>query len=229
MIELTPEESRVLGVLIEKAATTPEQYPLSLNAISNGSNQKNNRDPVLTLTEDQCFEAVEGLRNKALVIRVDQPGSRVHKYRHNVIDTLHVRAGEAAVLAELLLRGPQTLGELRGRASRMHPMESIEAVNDFLRALADRPEPLVKELQPSPGSRAERYAQLLCPGLHPTEATAASASAASPAAAATSPGPSLLDRVAGLEAEVTDLRSALQRLAASLGEPLEGHEAQKTS
>src|SRR5438105_5615846 len=106
MLQLTPPESRVLGVLIEKATTTPEQYPLSLNAVLNGANQKNNRDPVLTLTEDQIYEAVEGLRGKALVIRVEQPGGRVHKYRHNATDTLHARAGEAAILAELLLRGP---------------------------------------------------------------------------------------------------------------------------
>src|SRR5437868_4374278 len=123
MIQLSPDESRVLGVLIEKATTTPEQYPLSLNAIVNGASQKNNRDPVLTMSEEQANEAVEGLRGKGLLVRIDQLGSRVHKYRHSVIETLHVRAGEAAILAELLLRGPQTLGELRGRASRMHAME----------------------------------------------------------------------------------------------------------
>src|SRR5256885_1232291 len=118
MVELTPDEARVLGVLIEKAQTTPEQYPLSLNAIVNGANQKNNRDPVTAMTDDQAFDAVEGLRGKGLVVRIDQPGGRVHKYRHNAIDALHVRTGEAAILAELLLRGPQTLGELRGRAAR---------------------------------------------------------------------------------------------------------------
>jgi uncharacterized protein YceH (UPF0502 family) len=220
MVELTPEECRVLGVLIEKSATTPEQYPLSPNAITNGSNQKNNRDPVLNLTEDQCFEAVEGLRNKALAVRVDQPGSRVHKYRHSAIDVLHVRGGEAAILAELLLRGPQTMGELRGRASRMHPMETLDVVKELLRALSERPEPLVKELPPSPGSRAERYAQLLCPGLHPTEATVATAGAVPASPAATAPAdPSLTDRVSKLEGEVAELRAALQRLSAALGEP----------
>src|SRR5688572_4100082 len=117
MIMLNPSEARVLGVLIEKALTTPDQYPLSLNAVVNGANQKNNRDPVLTMTDDEAFEALEGLRTNGLVVRVDQAGSRVHKYRHNAIDALHVRTGESAILAELLLRGPQTLGELRGRAS----------------------------------------------------------------------------------------------------------------
>src|SRR5947209_13415535 len=115
MIQLTPDESRVLGVLIEKALTTPEQYPLSLNAIVNGANQKNNRDPVATMTEDQAYAAVEGMRGKGLAVRVDTMGSRVHKYRHNATDALHVRTGEAAIVAELLLRGPQTIGELRGR------------------------------------------------------------------------------------------------------------------
>src|SRR5258706_1235790 len=150
--------------------TTPEQYPLSLNAIVKGANQKSNCDPVLTMNEDDAFTAVEGLRGKGLTVRVDQTGSRVHKYRHNAIDALHVRTGEVAVLAELLLRGPQTLGELRGRASRMHPMETTDVVKDLLRALEDRSEPLVRELPPSPGSRAERFVQLLCPGLHAIDA-----------------------------------------------------------
>src|SRR5687768_8855049 len=122
MTQLTPNEARALGVLIEKATTTPEQYPLSLNALTNGANQKNNRDPVLSLSEDEIFEAVESLRDKQLAVRVDQAGSRVHKYKHTASETLRCSAGQLAVLAELLLRGPQTLGELRGRASRMHPL-----------------------------------------------------------------------------------------------------------
>src|SRR3954463_1969345 len=170
MLELSPDEARVLGVLIEKSTTTPEQYPLSMNAVVNGANQKNNRDPVTSMTEDQAFDAIEGLRQKGLVIRVDVPGNRVSKYRHNATETLHVRTGEAAILAELLLRGPQTLGELRGRASRMAPMDSLERVRDMIRALRERPEPYVKELPPAPGSRAERFVQLLCPDLHPLDA-----------------------------------------------------------
>jgi uncharacterized protein YceH (UPF0502 family) len=217
MIQLTPAESRVLGVLIEKATTTPDQYPLSLNAIVNGANQRNNRDPVLTITDDHAFEAVDGLRGKGLVIRVDQPGSRVHKYRHHAIDVLHVRTGEAAILAELLLRGPQTLGELRGRASRMHPLETLDAAKELLRALSDRPEPLVKELPPSPGSRAERYMQLLCPELHPIDAPAVPSGVPTPIAAPTS-DPSLATRVTKLESEVAELRAALARLATALGE-----------
>src|SRR6478752_7821538 len=142
MIQLTPDESRVLGVLIEKAMTTPDQYPLSLNAVVNGANQKNNRDPVLTMEENQAFAALEGLRGQGLVIRSDMVGSRVNKYKHAAGEALHARPGELAILAELMLRGPQTLGELRGRASRMHPMESLDDVKNMLRALSERDEPL---------------------------------------------------------------------------------------
>lgn len=214
MISLTPDESRVLGVLVEKALTTPEQYPLSLNAVVNGSNQKNNRDPIITMDEGRAFEALEGLRTKGLVVRSDMAGSRVNKYRHQAGDVLHVRAAELVLLTELLLRGPQTLGELRGRASRMHPFESLDAVKNMLGALMTREEPLVRELPPSPGSRAERYAQLLCPDLHPLDAP--------PPAAAPAPqpsDPSLASRVTALEAEVTGLREALRKLAQSIGEP----------
>lgn len=226
MIQLTSDESRVLGVLIEKATTTPEQYPLSLNAVANGANQKSNRDPVLSMDEGAAFEALEGLRAKGLVVRVDMAGSRVNKYRHQAGDALHVRQGELAVLAELLLRGPQTLGELRGRASRMHPLESLDVVKNMLRALSEREEPLVRELPPAPGSRAERYAQLLCPDLHPIEAAAAAggvvadASRADANAEPHAPADQrLVQRVAALEAEVETLRAALRRLATAIGEP----------
>src|SRR5882757_8491944 len=106
MIQLTPPEARVFGVLIEKAFTTPNQYPLSLNAISNGASQLSNRDPVMPMSEEEAFDAAEGLRNKQLAVRVDQVGSRVHKYKHIAVDTLHCRQAEVAILAELLLRGP---------------------------------------------------------------------------------------------------------------------------
>lgn len=212
MIELTPDESRVLGVLIEKATTTPEQYPLSLNAIVNGANQKSNRDPVLSMTDDQVYVAAEGLRGKGLAVRVDTAGSRVHKYKHQATEVLKVRAGELAILAELLLRGPQTLGELRGRASRMSPIESLDAAKNFLRALNERPEPLAKEISPSPGSRAERYAQLLCLELHAVEAATAEPSVESLIHAM------LVDRVEKLEAENARLREEFLRLSRALGE-----------
>ena len=217
MIQLTPDEARVLGVLVEKSTTTPEQYPLSLNALTTGCNQKNNRDPVLTLTDDQVFDAVESLRGKGLVVRIEAgAGSRVHRFRHNATDALHVRPGELAILAELLLRGPQTQGELRGRASRMAPMETLDVVRDMLRALRERPEPLVRELPPAPGSRAEQYVQLLAPDAH--EIDVAAPECATRASAAVGGG--LAERVTRLETEVAQLRETLQRLAASRGESI---------
>jgi uncharacterized protein YceH (UPF0502 family) len=225
MTQLTPDEARVLGVLIEKSTTTPDQYPLSLNAVVAGANQKNNRDPVLNMSEDAAWDALESLRAKALVVRIEAgAGSRVHRFRHNAADTLRVRAGELAVLAELLLRGPQTQGELRGRASRMHPMETLEVVRDMLRALSERPEPMVRQIPPSPGSRAERYLQLLAPDLHEigeTSAATGTESAPAPQRQTASVGTSsdgLADRVTALEAEVAQLRDALRKFAASLGE-----------
>jgi uncharacterized protein len=231
MIELTPNEARALGVLIEKATTTPEQYPLSLNAVVNGANQKNNRDPVITMQEGDAFEALEGLRAKGMVIRSDMAGSRVNKYRQQAADVLHVRTAELVILAELLLRGPQTLGEIRGRASRMHPLESLEVVKGMLRAMQERSEALVRELPPAPGSRAERYVQLLCPDLHPIEIAAAPAGTVerTPAPAAPSPGSSaLVDRVTALESEIRMLRQALRRLAQSVGEPDPTESAEQT-
>ena len=222
MIQLTPAESRVLGVLIEKALTTPDQYPLSLNALVAGCNQKNNRDPVLTMTEDETFDALESLRGKQLVVRVDVANSRVHRYKHTAVETLHARTGEIAVLAELLLRGPQTLGELRGRASRMHPLESLDAVKDMLRALTERPEPYVRQIAPAPGSRAERFVQLLCPDLHRIDVSSSSpASLSTPAATSmgnATDSTELAERVERLEAEVASLRQLVTRLAEALGE-----------
>jgi uncharacterized protein YceH (UPF0502 family) len=224
MVTLTADEARVLGVLIEKAQTTPDQYPLSLNAIVNGSNQKNNRDPVIEMSESAAFEAAEGLREKGLAARVDQVGGRVHKYRHTATEALHARTAELVILAELLLRGPQTLGELRGRASRMHPLESLDRVKEMIRALTDRPQPYVQELPPSPGSRAERYMQLIAPDLHPVgEVTTATGSTdAADAASAKSPsdpaGGKLAQRLAHLEEEIHSLRELFAKLASAVGE-----------
>lgn len=219
MLQLSPVECRVLGVLVEKATTTLDQYPLSVNAAVNGANQKNNRDPVLELEERQVFEALESLRSKALAVRVDSLGNRVPKYRHSATEVLHVRPGELAILAELLLRGPQTLGELRGRATRMSPLDSLEIAKQMLDALMIRTEPLVRELPPEPGSRANRYQQLLCPELHPLPPIAsvesAVAVAAKPVAVVDA---SLLARVSLLETEVESLRKIVNRLAESLGE-----------
>jgi len=166
------------------------------------------------MTEDQVFDALESLRGKQLVVRVDQVGARVHKFKHAATEMLHARTAEVAILAELLLRGPQTLGELRGRASRMQPMESLERVRDMIRALSERPEPYVKELPPAPGSRAERFVQLLCPDLHPLDAAPAQTASVAP-----TDRTDLIERVEKLEAEVESLKSIVRKLAQSLGEP----------
>jgi uncharacterized protein YceH (UPF0502 family) len=138
----------------------------------------------------------------------------VDKFRQNTADVLRLRPGEVAILAELLLRGPQTLGELRGRASRMHPMESIEVTKELIRTLMEREEPMVKMIPPSPGSRAERYVQLLCPDLHPLDAAASGqAPTAMPSGSST-----LVQRVEVIETEIAQLKQELRRLATALSE-----------
>lgn len=233
MIQLTPNECRVLGVLVEKAQTTPQQYPLTLNALTSGCNQKNNREPVTDLSEEKTLEALDGLRSKGLAREVMLSGSRVEKFRHVAREALELTTPELVVLAELLLRGPQTVGELRNRALRMHPLESTEIVKNVLDSLmgvgGTRPEPMVRELPPAPGDRAPRYAQLLCPKLHPLDAPPASprvsdlgggGGAASNAASGGGGGGSdLARRVASLEQEVASLRATVEKLAAALGEP----------
>ncbi|HEX3357300.1 MAG TPA: YceH family protein [Tepidisphaeraceae bacterium] len=213
MLELTPHESRILGVLIEKAFTTPNQYPLSLNALATGAGQLSNRDPVMQMTEDQAFDAVESLRQKQLAVRVDQVGSRVHKYKHLAAETLRCSQPQLAILAELLLRGPQTLGELRSRASRMQPLESLDRVTEILRGLMEIEEPLVQLLPPAPGSRAEQYTQLLSPIAHPIEPREI------PASPAPAPSDGLSTRVTALEAEVKTLHQAIQTISQALGIP----------
>lgn len=138
---LTLIQRRILGVLIEKAKTTPDAYPLSLNALVTGCNQKSNRDPVMDLDEEEVEQAGNSLKAVGLVTKV-LPGasssSRVERWRHNVYDAWRVNKQEAAVLAELLLRGPQTEGELRGRAARMEPIEDLEQLRSILKPLAER-------------------------------------------------------------------------------------------
>src|SRR3954447_11527964 len=133
---LDVNERRVLGVLIEKAKTTPDAYPLSVNALVTGSNQKSNRDPVMELDDDDVLEALTRCKNKGLVMKVI--GGRVERWRHLLYETWHVDKVELAVLAELLLRGPQTEGELRGRASRMEPIDDLDALRRVLKPLVDR-------------------------------------------------------------------------------------------
>ncbi len=233
MTKLLPDECRVLGTLIEKAMTTPGQYPLSLNSLVTGVNQKNNRHPVVEIDEDDALRAVDGLRAKGLVRDVSFTGSRVEKYRHTAGEALELRPPELAILSELLLRGPQTVGELRGRASRMHPLESLEIVESVLAGMAAREEPLVRELPPLPGSRATRWVQLLCEDLHPLGAVGSALGAAMGSAAGSDDlaerrGRSGADdervaaleaRVAALDERIAALEEKVARLQSELGGP----------
>ena len=213
MIELTPDECRVLGTLIEKALTTPAQYPLSLNSLVTGVNQKSNRDPVVEIDDDRALTALDGLRTKGLVRDVSFTGARVEKFRHLAGEALEVRAPEMAILAELLLRGPQTSGELRARATRMAAFDSIEAVEGTLESLAAAERGFVRKIAPSPGSRAPRWVQCLCATLHPLGESGDGARTASEPAERQSHGVAAqLDaRIAQLEARVAELTARLDR------------------
>jgi uncharacterized protein YceH (UPF0502 family) len=226
MEPLSPDEARVLGVLIEKQMTTPDQYPLTINALVSGAGQKNNRNPIFEVDEEWVYAAADALRAKGLAVRVEQSGARVAKHKHVATEKLGCRPAELALLAELLLRGPQTAGELRSRASRMQAFESLADVEGFLRSLMDRPEPLVRRLPPAAGTRAEKYAQLLSPDAHPIDATGPTAGGGGADTATaggrvevveTAADPSLADRVTRLEAEVDVLRAALRQLAQAVG------------
>ena len=164
-IHLSPIEARVIGCLIEKAITTPDQYPLSLNALTNACNQKSNRDPVLELDERTVQETVDALAKKHLVIERSGFGSRVPKYQHRFCNTgfgtLEFSPQQTAIVCELLLRGPQTPGELRARASRMSEMRDVSEVESTLENLATRADgPFVVRLPREPGRRESRYAHL---------------------------------------------------------------------
>ncbi len=219
MVQLTANEARVLGVLVEKAQTTPGQYPMSLNALVAGCNQKNNRDPVTNLLEEHVQDALDTLRQRNVVRQVELTGSRVAKYRHIARETLEVDTNQLVILAELLLRGPQTVGELRGRASRMHPLESIEIVENVLRSLMDRTEPMVERLAPLPGTRAERYQQLRCPELHVVHAITGGSARSSADQHEPSADAGLATRVASLEQRLVAVEAALSRVEAALQVP----------
>lgn len=152
-------EVRVLGSLIEKELTTPEYYPLSLNSLTNACNQKSNRDPVTALTEEDVVRALDSLRFKQFVV-LSADGGRVSKYRHLLAEKLGLMPAELAVLCELLVRGPQTTGELRTRGERMYPFGDLTAVEEVLQELIQRENPLITLMPRQPGRKEGRYAQL---------------------------------------------------------------------
>jgi uncharacterized protein len=158
-ITLNENEVRVLGSLIEKELTTPEYYPLSLNSLTNACNQKSNRDPVLALAEEDVVRALDSLRFKQFVV-LSADGGRVPKYRHLLAEKLGLMPAEQAIICELLVRGPQTIGELRTRGERMHPFADLAAVEEVLQELIQRENPLITLMPRQPGRKEGRYAQL---------------------------------------------------------------------
>jgi uncharacterized protein YceH (UPF0502 family) len=163
LVTLTPLsdiESRVLGALIEKDITTPDYYPLSLNALVNACNQKNNREPVMTLNEDQVRASLESLQQQRLAGPARGADSRVTKYEHRLQEVFNFTRAETAIICVLLLRGPQTPGELRGRTERMFRFEELSDVLSTLQRLGQRDQPLVKQLPRQPGMKESRFAQL---------------------------------------------------------------------
>ena len=197
---LDADEVRVLGSLLEKEVTTPEYYPLSLNALLNACNQKSNRDPVVYFDEDTVERALYTLRDKGLLLNITGAGSRVAKYGHRLSEKLNLGRREMAILCELMVRGPQTLGELRTRAERMHRFDDLAEIESIL----DRMPELVVKLPRRPGEKEARYAHLLS-GPAPAAALAQEQPADSVA-------PPRSDRLLLLEAEVAQLRQDIEDL-----------------
>jgi uncharacterized protein YceH (UPF0502 family) len=210
-IVLNDVEARVLGALLEKDITTPDYYPLSLNALVNACNQKNNRDPVMNLDENAVRDALSGLQEMKLAGPASSADSRVTKYEHRLQDVFNFSRGETAVVCVLLLRGPQTPGELRGRTERMHRFEDLEAVQAALQHLMRREPPLAVMLPRQPGMKESRYSHLLSGAVDVSERPAQTATLS------TSDGETdrvarLEEQVASLQREVSDLKQTIEAL-----------------
>ena len=200
---LNAVEARVLGALVEKEITTPEYYPLSLNALVNACNQKNNREPVMNLDEDAVRQALRGLEDDGLAGPRRGGDSRVTKYEHHLQEVFNFTRGETALMCVLLLRGPQTPGELRGRTERIHRFEEIDDVLGTLQKLMQREPALAKALPRQPGTKETRYAHLLSGEIEAAEAVPA---------VSTTVAANGDERVAQLEAEVAELRREVAEL-----------------
>jgi uncharacterized protein YceH (UPF0502 family) len=207
-LHLTEIETRVLGSLIEKDITTPDYYPLSLNALVNACNQKNNRDPVMTLDEDSVSHALASLQEKRLAGPASGADSRVTKYEHRLQEVFNFDRREIAILCVLLLRGPQTPGELRSRTDRMYRFEALDDVVSTLDRLSQREPSLAAILARQPGTKESRYMHLL-------------SGSAPPADVAPSPASNLArssadNRLAHLESEVTELKKEVAEIQQQL-------------
>lgn len=210
---LTAEEARVLGCLMEKSVTTPDAYPLTFNSLLIACNQKTNRHPVVDYDEDTVAEAIEGLRKKHLLYRVDGAGSRVQKYKHRVDERLGLTVASQALLTVLLLRGAQTLGELRTRSERLHSFANIQAVETEISATtADIELPLWKRVAPAPGQKEARYMHLLFGAETELEAPIAAPALANPAIELAQQRTQRIDqleaRVQALETELAAVRTS---------------------
>jgi uncharacterized protein len=205
---LDQNEVRVLGSLIEKEITTPDYYPLSLNALLHACNQKSNRDPVMDLDEGAVRKALDGLERHGLAGAISTVDGRVTKYEHRLQGAFNFDRRETAVLTVLLLRGPQTPGELRARTERMHPFVDLDEILGALRRLMERQPPLVKMLARQPGTKEARYAHLLSGDVDSWQPQGESDISAE--------GISHPDRIARLETEVASLRSEVEQLKRQL-------------
>ena len=203
---LDPFEVRVLGVLAEKEALTPDNYPLSLNALTNGCNQLSSRDPVMSISEDTVQDVLQRLLQKKLVSEVRQAGARVAKYEHRMRMKWSLEQGKLAVLTMLMLRGIQTAGEIRSRSGRLHDFTAVADVETGLQFLIDKYPPLVARLARAPGTKEARYAHLLS-GEEALERQEVAASFS------TSPEMPRQDRVTQLEEEVARLRGEVEHLS----------------
>jgi uncharacterized protein len=206
---LSDSAARVLGALVEKDITTPDYYPLSLNALVNACNQNNNRDPVMNLDEGAVRDALNGLHDDGLAGPASGADSRVTKYEHRLQDVFNFSRGETAVLCVLLLRGPQTPGELRGRTERMHRFEDLDAVQFSLQKLMQREPPLVTVLPRQPGTKESRYAHLLSGEVEVSELPAPRAASPSGFSGDNERVSRLEEAVAGLQNEVGELKQQL--------------------
>lgn len=206
-MQLTFDETRVLGVLIEKSLAQPAYYPMTVNAITNACNQKTNRDPITDLSESQVSRALSMLRTKGLTSQADpERNSRSVKFEHNIDSAFGWNAAQRALMAELLVRGPQTLAELKARASRMTHLESNDYARELLGELERADPPLVVEMEREPGRSARRFKHLL--GDIAPEGQAAPPQASSPVVEDTA-GSDIAERLSKLEAEVAELRKEI--------------------
>jgi uncharacterized protein len=211
-IRLSEVAARVLGALVEKEITTPEYYPLSLNALVNACNQKSNREPVMDLDEDGVTGALRSLSDLELAGAADTNDSRVRKYEHRLGEVFNFTRPETAVLCVLLLRGAQTPGEIRGRAERLHHFEELSDVQSALQKLMQREPALVKVLARQPGTKESRYVHLMCGEVEDAVVVAAAVVSRESVGAVSSVQTGEGGRIARLESEVAELRSEVAGL-----------------